>query len=401
MSEHSEGRAEEVDLGDPAASINPEEVVELARALVRLPSENPPGNEELVARVLGEFLSTAGLDVAYREVFPGRPNLIATLHGNAAGPVLLYTGHTDTMPVSGVWAEDPHSGAIRDGRLWGRGAVDMKGGLAAMAVAAASLRRSGIPLRGSLLFAAVIDEEKGGAGTRQLVRDGVHADWAVISEPTNNVPVIVSNGQLDFEVILQGRSGHASSPAAGHNAIYDAMDLVRALRELMANEFPVRDYPLVGPPSLSVGTIEGGIQTSVIPDRCRVTVDRRVVPSETTAGAIEEMEAVIERLRRSVPGFDAALDVFVRIDPVTISAESPIVRALRHAAASVTGVDPGVAGLRATTDADTLANQGGIPTVIMGPGSIREAHKADEFIPVDQLVAAAQLFALAAVDLLG
>jgi acetylornithine deacetylase/succinyl-diaminopimelate desuccinylase family protein len=312
----------------------------------------------------------------------------------------LYTGHTDTMPLSGVWTDDPHSGAIRDGKLYGRGSVDMKGGLAAMAVAAAAIARSGARLRGRLIFAGVIDEEKDSQGTHQLVKDGIQANWAVISEPTNNVPVTVSNGQINFEFILHGQSGHGSTPSDGHNAIYDGILLVNALRRLMEAEFPQRDYPLLGTPSFSVGTFHGGVQTSIIPDHCRITVDRRVVPNEKVDDAITEVKTVVTGLRQENPGLHIDMNVFVCIEPVTIPIESPVVQALRRATAQVCGADPGVAGLRATTDAATLCNDGGIPTVIMGPGSIDEAHKADEFIPIDQLVDATRIFALAALELL-
>jgi acetylornithine deacetylase/succinyl-diaminopimelate desuccinylase family protein len=381
--------------------VDGQDVIDLTRRMVAVPTENPPGNEGPVAQVLGDYLAAAGLDVRFTQVRPNRPNVVATLPGTREGPALLYTGHTDTMPLSGQWTYDPHGGVIRDGKLYGRGSADMKGGLAAMAVAAAAIARSGAQLEGTLILAAVIDEEAGSAGTDRLVQDGIRADWAVISEPTNNVPVIVSNGQVDYEFILRGQSGHGSTPSEGRNAIYDGIRLVQALRALMETEFSGRDYPLVGRPSFSVGTFESGVQTSVIPDYCRITLDRRVVPSETVDEAIAEVENLLAGLRREDPRFDAEMSVFVRIDPGTIPASSPVVQALRTAAARVCGADPGVAGLRATTDAATLCNQGGIPTLIMGPGSIDEAHKADEFVPVAQIKDAARIFALGALRLLG
>jgi acetylornithine deacetylase/succinyl-diaminopimelate desuccinylase family protein len=304
------------------------------------------------------------------------------------------------MPLSGEWSHDPHGGVIRDGRLYGRGAADMKGGLAAMAVAAATLARAQISLNGSLVLAAVIDEERGSLGTRRLVADGIEADYAVISEPTSNAPVVVSNGQLDFEFIVRGRSGHGSTPSSGRNAIYDGLRLVQALQDLAEANFAQRCHPLVGPPSISIGTFNGGVQTSVIPDHCRITLDRRVVPGETLESAIDEIRTLLGHMRREDPELDVEMDVFVSVEPVTIAEDAPVVEAMRWAARQVRGADPGVAGLRATTDAALLSHAAGIPTLIMGPGSIDQAHRANEYVPVTDLIDAARIFALGAARLL-
>lgn len=372
----------------------------LTRRLVGLPSQNPPGGEQAVAQALADYLGPAGIEIEIRPVLPGRPNLIARLAGLQPGPTLLYTGHSDTMPVSGSWSQNPYGGIVREGRLYGRGAADMKGGLAAMAVALKTLALAAVPLQGTLLFMAVIDEEGQGLGSRQLVLDGTQADWAVIGEPTENIPVVVSNGQIDFEIIFHGRAGHGSTPTQGHNAIYDAVRFAQALHKLAESEFPKRTHPLLGQPSINLGTIEGGVQTSVIPDRCRLTVDRRVLPGESMDGAISEMQELLDGLRKASPGLDAELNVFYRVDPHTISAGSPVVQALRWASQELTGRDPGVAGMRGTTDAAILSNQAHIPTLVMGPGSIRQAHQVDEYVPLDQLVTAAQIYTLAAIQLL-
>lgn len=372
----------------------------LTRRLVGLPSQNPPGGEQAVAQALADYLGPAGIEIEIRPVLPGRSNLIARLAGQQPGPTLLYTGHSDTMPVSGSWSQNPYGGIVREGRLYGRGAADMKGGLAAMAVALKTLALAAVPLQGTLLFMAVIDEEGQGLGSRQLVLDGTQADWAVIGEPTENIPVVVSNGQIDFEIIFHGRAGHGSTPTQGHNAIYDAVRFAQALHKLAESEFPKRTHPLLGQPSINLGTIEGGVQTSVIPDRCRLTVDRRVLPGESMDGAISEMQELLDGLRKASPGLDAELNVFYRVDPHTISAGSPVVQALRWASQELTGRDPGVAGMRGTTDAAILSNQAHIPTLVMGPGSIRQAHQVDEYVPLDQLVTAAQIYTLGAIQLL-
>jgi len=380
--------------------IDPQEVIRLAQRLVALPSENPPGHEEPVARLIGEYLLQAGFKVQYQPIYPDRVNLLAFLPEVCPGPTLLFCGHTDTMPLSGSWNFDPHAGVLREGRLYGRGAADMKGGLAAMAAAAKVFARSPIPRKGTLIFAALIDEENKGEGAKALVRAGQRADWAIIGEPTQNIPVTISNGQVNFEFHLRGVGGHGSAPSKGHNAIYDGLLLIQALHKLAEEKFPARSHPLIGIPSINVGTIHGGVQTSIIPEACQITVDRRVVPGETVDGAIDEIEHLLRELQKENPGFDADMKVTYCLAPVEIAPESPVVVALRRATSMVAGRDPGLAGIRATTDAATLVHKGSIPTVIFGPGSLEQAHQPDEFLSITELVLAARIYTLVALSLL-
>ena len=384
--------------------INPQEVIELTGRLVALPSENPPGREAGVARRLGKFLRSAGLITEYQSIDPRRDNLVAHLDGKGSGPILLFCGHSDTMPISGRWSSDPHRYQIVDGKLYGLGSADMKGGLAAMAVACATLARVKIPLQGSLVFAAVIDEENRGAGAQRLVEPGLKADWAVIGEPTGNVPVIVSNGQINFELTLHGQAGHGSTPSSGRNAIVDGIHLANAILKYADQELPGRTHLLVGAASLNIGTFHGGIQTSIIPDTCKITIDRRVAPGETTENAIREMKNILAEVQANFPGLQVDLSIPYCLPPVEIPADSPVVQSLCQAAAAFAGLGQGhcldLAGMRATTDAATLAGKGGIPTVVFGPGQIAHAHKPDEFVAIDELVNAAYIYTYSAVQLL-
>ena len=380
--------------------IKPQEVIDLAGRLVALRSENPPGNEATVARLLGKFLRSAGLITAYQSIDPRRDNLVARLDGKGSGPTLLFCGHSDTMPISGIWSSDPHRGQILDGKLYGLGSADMKGGLSAMAVACAALARAKIPLQGSLVFAAVIDEENRGAGAQRLVETGLKADWAVIGEPTGNAPVIVSNGQINFELTLHGQAGHGSTPSSGRNAIVDGVHLASAILKYAEQNLRGRTHPLVGPASLNIGTFYGGIQTSIIPDTCKMTIDRRVAPGETTENAIREMKDILDEVRLLFPGMQVDLSIPYCLPPVEIPADSPVVQSLCQAAEAFTSRLPDLAGMRATTDAATLAGMGGIPTVVFGPGRIAQAHTPDEFIEIDELVNAAYIYAYTAIQLL-
>jgi acetylornithine deacetylase/succinyl-diaminopimelate desuccinylase family protein len=308
------------------------------------------------------------------------------------------------MPISGLWSSDPLGGQIVDGKLYGLGSADMKGGLAAMAVACVTLARAKIPLQGTLVFAVVIDEENRGTGAQRLVESGLKADWAVIGEPTGNTPVIVSNGQINFELTLHGQAGHGSTPTSGRNAIVDGIHLANAILKYAEQNLRGRTHPLVGDASLNIGTFYGGVQTSIIPDTCKITIDRRVVPGETTVNAIQEMEDILSGVRANFPGLAVEMSIPYCLPPVEISSDSPVVQSLCSAAAAFDrlgqGRRPDLAGMRATTDAATLAGKGGIPTVVFGPGRIAQAHKPDEFVAVDELVNAAYIYTYNAVQLL-
>jgi acetylornithine deacetylase len=380
------------------ASIDEQETVRLLQELVRAPSGNPPGNEEAAARVLGSYLWSAGLDPEFREVQPGRPNLVARM-GAAGGPTLLLNGHLDTMPHGVGWTVDPHGGEIRDGYLYGLGSADQKAGVAAMAAAAVAVQRAGVPLRGALVLSGVIDEEGAGLGATALVRGGLRADWAIITEPTELAIVNQSNGQINFELTFRGTAGHGSTPEVGHNAIYDAACTIAEL-EHEARRLRERSHPVVGPSTLNVGTIQGGTVTSIIPAECRVTVDRRVIPGDSVEQAVGEMDALLERLRGERPAMRVERRTMMAIPPVDVAEDLPVSVALRGAAEEVLGAAPGFGGLRGTTDAATF-DSAGIPTLIFGPGSLSgAAHQADERVSLGELRAATRILALTIVRLL-
>lgn len=381
------------------ASIDPDETIELLRALVRCPSANPPGGESEVAAVLADFLRAAGLEPHLREVAPERANLVATLDQGQAGPTLMFNGHLDTMPAGPGWTANPHGAEVRDGRMFGLGAADQKSGLAAMAVAAKALRRADMSLRGRLLLTGVIDEEGHGVGARKLVEDGIRADWAVITEPTELGLVRAGNGQINFEVIVRGEAAHGSTPEAGRNAIDGAARLVVALQE-EARRLGARRHPLSGPTTLNVGTIQGGLVTSIVPAECRVTVDRRVIPGETVERAIAEFDAVLARRRAEDPDLRFERLVVMAVPPIDVPEDAVLCQVMRRAIVAELGIDPGFAGMRGTTDAATF-EAAGIPTLIFGPGSLtKAAHRADESVSLAEVHAAARILALTAVRFL-
>ncbi len=378
-----------------------ERVVRLTRELVRIPSVNPPGEEAAVASYLADYLRDAGLTVEVTEVLPGRPNVLATLDLGDGGTTLLLNGHTDVVVPGEGWDGDPFSGEVRDGKLFGRGSADMKGPLAAMIEATLAVGRSGVLRRGKVVLAAVMGEEYGGLGTKALVRQRFRADHAIVGEPTELRPVIAHKGTIRYEIAVEGRAAHGSVPEAGVNAIYKMMDVVAELQRLH-ERLAGRHHPLVGSPTLNVGTITGGTGTCIVPDRCAITVDRRVVPGEPPEGTRQELEEVLETLRARDPELRATLTLQNVAPAMEIAADQPVVAAIRRATWEVLGQDPGVHGWTATADSNMLVNDLRIPTVLFGPGSIfAVAHKVNEYLPVDELKAAAQIYALAMADLLG
>ena len=404
---------------DVVRSIDGEGVVRLLRELVAAPSENPPGEEAAVVAVLRHWLERAGLAVTVDEVGPGRPNLSVVL-GDGPGPVLLLNAHTDTMPAGDGWTRDPFGGTVEAGRLYGRGACDAKGGLAAMVGAILAVRNARIRLSGRVVLDAVIDEEADAAGTRRTLERRRQADWAIVAEPTDLSVVRLGTGQVDLEVEVRGRAAHGSTPEIGRNAISDAAALVAAI-EADNTRLEALVHPCIGPASWSVGTIKGGIQTSIVPASCRMTVDRRLLPGQRTEEATLDLDRIIEQVRAGRPGMDARCRSLLEIPAFETPADAPVARALLQAVHDV-GRDPeqgdsatgrgsearatsrgsgGFAGMRATSDAAWLV-VAGIPTVVFGPGSITEsAHRPDEFVPLAEVFAATRAVALTIVRLLG
>jgi acetylornithine deacetylase len=341
-----------------------------------------------------------GAEVEVWDVHPGRPDLVATFQGEGGGPCLAFNGHTDVVPPGDGWTVEPYGGEVQGGRVYGRGATDMKGGIVAMITAMDAVRKAGVPLKGTLKIAAVADEEETQSGTRVLVERGFQADFGIVGEPTELVPVIAHKGDFYFDITTVGKAFHGSMPDKGINAIRKMVKVIDAIDEL-AEQMKDRVHPVVGAPTINVGTIHGGTLTCIVPDRCTIKVDRRVTPSEEKDEVIREIQDLLERLRREDPDFSADVEMPVLAMPMEIEADEPIVKALRRATEQVTGKDPGVDGWSATCDANYLVNDANIPTVIFGPGSIAgQAHKTDEYIEIDELMLGTRIYALTLLDLL-
>jgi acetylornithine deacetylase len=367
----------------PNARIERGDAVALTRALVAVDSRNPviaPGGpgEGAVASLLAEVLAQWEFDVELQEVVPGRPNVIART-GRRGGPVLMFNGHLDVVGTDGM-SHPPFDPVTRDGRIYGRGSADMKGGIAAMCAAAA---RAAAATNAELVIAAVIDEENESLGTRALVERGIRADAAIVTEPTRLAIMPAHRGFVWAEIDVKGRAAHGSRYDIGVDAIRHAGLLLADLDAFEEDVLATRTHPLLGHASLHASLVSGGIGMSTYPDRCLLALERRTVPGETTESVLAELRDAFARIATRRRSFDASLRLITAQGPSDVSPDAPVVRALASALAGE-GLAPAIEGMSAWTDAAIL-NDAGIPAICFGPGDIRLAHAAEEFVPIAEI----------------
>jgi succinyl-diaminopimelate desuccinylase len=381
------------------AAVDGDALVGLTQRLLQIDSTNPPGKELAVAEALLQQAREWGLEAELQAVDDQRANVIVRLRGAQSGPSLLYCGHLDTVPIGeSVWDADPFGGELRDGRLFGRGASDMKSGVAAMLAGMAALATAKVTLPGDVLLAGVVGEEVDCVGSRHFLAEaGMRGvGWLIISEPTNLDLVIVHKGALRVEITTHGRSAHGAMPALGVNAILHMMELSHRLCKL---ELPHTTHALLSPPTLSINTIAGGFRTNVVPDVCRITVDIRTVPEQDHPSILALLEGVIRELEIALPEFRASVSVIDAAPPVATAETDPLVAVVLRTAARVLGTRPTIRGVNYFSDASVLQPPTGVPTVLFGPGDERLMHQINEAVGVDALVKASQVFALLPLEL--
>jgi acetylornithine deacetylase/succinyl-diaminopimelate desuccinylase-like protein len=359
------------------SSIN--NVVDLCQALVQIPSENPSGSptshgEEAIARFVGEFLESLGAQVEYEEIAPGRPNVYGLWSAPpGANQRILFAPHLDTVTVDGMTV-DPFLAKRLNGRLYGRGTSDTKGSMAAMLWALKSVDLS--KLNVAVGFAGLADEEFEQLGARACAVRKM-ADFAIVGEPTNLDVVYTHKGTAWIEIETRGKSVHASMPEIGINAIDRMMDTLEILRERFSQICPVEADPVLGHPTLSTGRIRGGVKINVVPDRCYAEIDIRILPGQESMGT-----ALAEFFQQNqVPAIVNPIKIST---PLYTSPENPFIEKFVALGAKLTG---------ATwyCDAAFFALEG-IPAIAIGPGSIAQAHTADEFIEIAELERGAEFF---------
>ncbi len=355
--------------------------------LVRINSVNPayPQGcpEAAVAAYCREFFEDAGIETCQQEVFPGRPNLIAKLPGRQPGRRLIFEAHSDTAGITGMTIP-PFEPVIEGGRLYGRGACDVKAGLAAMMHALAGLRREDERPPCEIWVVAAADEEFSYRGVVRLC-DGLEAAASVVAEPTDLRLVSASKGCVRWRIVTEGVAAHSSRPELGVNAISAMARVVLALDE-DARTLGARSHSLVGPPTLVIGKIEGGTQVNIVPERCVIELDRRLIPGEKISQVLEHYQSLIDGL-----GVRAILEKPMLTD---IPLETPVDSAIVSVAAAALrdiGLPHTPCGVPFGSDASKLA-AAGVPSIVVGPGSIDQAHGAVEYVDCQQVEQAVEFY---------
>ena len=377
-----------------------DEVVELCQQLVSILSFNPPGDELQIASFVHRYLQQAGFKSELIFHSPQRPSVIAYLPSRSTRDSLLFSAHMDTVPVgSEPWARPPYQAEFSEGKIWGRGAADMKGGLAAILAAARWIAASGVPLAGDLVLALSAGEEVDMMGAHALANrpELQHLQGMMVAEPTSNDLVIAEKGILWLEITTVGKTAHGSMPEFGINAIRMMLTLINALDQL---DFPYVEHPLLGKFSQSLNTIHGGLQTNIVPDQCQVTIDMRTVPGQDQSRIIQQIQDLIDRLHTRDENFSASIRVRHGGAALATLPDDPLVTTISTIITRVTGQVPMAKGVRYFTDAAVYASKTPAPLVICGPGPAEMAHQPNEYVEVNKLKQAARIYALAAYHLL-
>jgi acetylornithine deacetylase/succinyl-diaminopimelate desuccinylase family protein len=375
------------------------ETTRLLRDLVALPSINPMGRplqgpeiyEHRVSAYLDNFFRSLGVPYERQSIAPLRDNVVARYEAPDAKSTLVFEVHQDTVPVDNMTI-DPFGSHIEGGRLYGRGACDVKGGMAAMLAAFARVVRDKPRGAARLVLACTVDEEFTFLGVKRLVKDDLHGGTsgpirAIAAEPTQLNIVNAHKGAVRWHLRTTGRSCHSSRPELGVNAVYRMAHLLPAIERFADELRTARVDPRLGPPTLSVGRIEGGTSVNTVPDRCSIEIDRRLLPGENGAAVVGHLTAY---LREHVPGIDfECSEPWLSSPALSPDGSEELVGLLGQAIDAVAGSHQ-VMAVPYGTDASKLA-QAGIPSVVFGPGDIARAHTCDEWVPLDEVEQASEI----------
>jgi len=367
------------------------------KALVSIESVNPSlvdggSGESEVAEYIGGKLEKLGFDTSYQTIDDERLNVIGVLQGLGEGPSLMLNGHTDTVGIAGMEIE-PLRPAYRDGKVYGRGAFDMKGGLAAMLAVGEAIVRSKQQMKGDLILAFVADEEYGSRGTEELVKQFT-ADAAIVTEPTGLQIVVAHRGFAWARINVRGKAVHGSLHQEGVDAIVKAGKVLVALGELDQSFKRGQNHPLLGRASVHASLIEGGSELSTYPASCELQLERRTVPGESREGVIAELEDLLKSVRQQDPDFEATSEVFFDRPCLETRTEAPIVREIVSSCQKITKETPELIGALWWTDA-ALLSDAGIPSVLFG-SSGEGGHAPVEYVDFVSLSKTAQILATTA-----
>lgn len=365
------------------------DAMELTMKLVRIDSTDPGACEGEIGTFIFQYLKDLGVPVIKKEVLPGRFNIMAKVEGEEDAPALVYICHMDTVTTGEGWTVSPFGAEVIRGRIYGRGACDMKSGLACALSAFTSMAlkaRNGKKPGRSLVFIGTVDEEDFMRGAEAAIADGwVSKDsWVLDTEPTNGQIEVAHKGRTWFEITVNGITAHASTPWKGADAIAAMAEIIAAIRRRIA-ACPV--HPDLGASTVTFGQIEGGYRPYVVPDSCRVGIDMRLVPPTDTAGAAAIVEDAIAAATKEIPGITAAYQITGNRPYVEKDEQSPLLNALSRACEEVTGEPAPVSFFPGYTDTAVIAGTlGNHNCMSYGPGDLELAHKPDEYVPCEDIL---------------
>ena len=382
------------------ASIELPEVVELLQGLIRQRSDFPPGDCRAALEQVANKLRAENIPFQVVTRQEPQPNLIATLGIELPQADLLFHAHIDTVPAGERerWNVDPFSGEVKEGRIYGRGAGDDKGSVAAQVMALVALARSGLRLNGCLRLAVVSDEESGALqGTHWLHQEGkLRTRALVVGEQTENRVAIAERVACGIDLTVFGKSAHGAMPWAGENAVLKTARALTWLQDRLFPQLQSRVHAYLPPPTLNIGKIQGGIQWSIVPETCKVEMDRRLLPGETREQAMAEIRESLDEFAATVEPLKYELFSSGEVAAnINTPPDSPFVQAAARALHDLSGEDRPLTGYVQTSDGRWFA-QDGIPIILFGPSDPAVAHAADEHVSLEQLVEAARFLALLA-----
>lgn len=391
-------------------SINEEELVKFTSDLIKINSVYDPDkkdfNEEKAAHFVADKLKEMGLTVYIDEVVPGRPNVIAVLKGEEGGKTLLFEGHTDVVTAGDPdeWKYPPFGGVVDNGRIYGRGACDTKGNVAAAVYAVKAIMDSGIKFKGNILLCLPVDEEGMMLGIKDFIKkgwaDGV--DAAVICEPEDNKICIAQKGAMRVIIRVKGKMAHGAMPLAGINPNWRMAKIICELEKLQQKEINrLGKHDLLGYPSITPTILKapskGEAQINVIPGECSTTLDIRTVPGQDHRVLAQQIQEIFDRLAAEDRDFNATMEIIEERPWTTTPVDEPVVKAIGRAYSAITGKEPVYSGVPGATDGTFLWWWKNIPIVTTGAGDTLIPHQADEYVDIAQLIETAKLYSLTAV----
>jgi succinyl-diaminopimelate desuccinylase len=366
------------------------ELLSLTRELLCCETVNPPGIELEAAKIIAQKLELYGIEVEIQKLGEDRANVIGVIKGSGEKPSLLLNGHLDTVPPGQLtWDYPPFSGTVVDGKIYGRGASDMKSGLAALVMAACLIKKSGIKLKGDLIVAGTAGEETDSLGAKAFMDAGYFSNVGqiIIAEPSNLKLFTCQKGALWLEFTTFGKTAHGAMPDLGENAI---LLMNRFLNRLQDYKFIYNNHPLLTPPTFNVGTVSGGVKNNVVPDRCVLTIDIRTVPGQSHEAIIEELtELFLDCLGDREKG---TVRIFNDRYPVETDPSDPLVTIARKIGQKVLNLDLEPEGVNYYTDASVFVKSNRVPVILFGPGDERLAHQPNEYVEIDKLLASLKYY---------